>query len=214
MAGKYIFYDLETTGRGKKESRNAFGTTPKWEQILQIAAIVTDENFQPTNKNINEFCRPRTSIIAQPGALITTRKGIQTLTPKRFKIKVPKSPVVKKEITEMVLIIKESAPLSMRKVYVLQKEDNPNELMLTYNVKKSDTSGFLPNTILLHRKKETNTLYTINAVNYIIKEANNGVLDTSYRLQWQNYCNSILLTNKQGLNIINTRLKEIIDLEK
>tara|TARA_B100001564_G_C20645793_1_gene674370 strand:- start:1596 stop:1994 length:399 start_codon:yes stop_codon:yes gene_type:complete len=120
----------------------------------------------------------------------------------------------KKEITEMVLIIKESAPLSMRKVYVLQKEDNPNELMLTYNVKKSDTSGFLPNTILLHRKKETNTLYTINAVNYIIKEANNGVLDTSYRLQWQNYRNSILLTNKQGLNIINTRLKEIIDLEK
>ena len=67
----------------------------------------------------------------------------------------------KKEITEIVLIIKESAPLSMRKLYVLQK-DNPNELMLTYNVKKSDTSGFLPNTILLHRKKETNTLYTIN----------------------------------------------------
>ena len=120
----------------------------------------------------------------------------------------------KKEITEMVLIIKESAPLSMRKVYVLQKADNPNELMLTYNVKKSDTSGFLPNTILLHRKKETNTLYTINAVNHIIREANNGVLDTSYRLQWQNYRNSILLTNKQGLNIINTRLKEIIDLEK
>ena len=118
----------------------------------------------------------------------------------------------KKELTEIVLIIKESAPLSMRKLYVLQKADNPNELMLTYNVKKSDTSGFLPNTILLHRKKETNTLYTINAVNHIIREANNGVLDTSYRLQWQNYRNSILLTNKEGLNIIPTRLKEIIDL--
>ena len=77
MSNNYIFYDLETTGRGKKESPNAFGTTPKWEQILQIAAIVTDENFQPTNKNINEFCRPRTSIISQPGALITTRKGIK-----------------------------------------------------------------------------------------------------------------------------------------
>ena len=118
----------------------------------------------------------------------------------------------KKELTEMVLIIKESAPLSMRKVYVLQRADNPNELMLTYNVKKSDTSGFLPNTILLHRKKETNTLYTINAVNHIIKEANNGILDTSYRLQWENYRNSILLTNKQGLNTIKTKLKEIIDL--
>ena len=39
---KYIFYDLETSGRGKKEYPNAFGTTPKWEQIMQIAAIVTD----------------------------------------------------------------------------------------------------------------------------------------------------------------------------
>jgi len=118
----------------------------------------------------------------------------------------------KKELTEMVLLIKESAPLSMRKLYVLQKEDNPNELMVTYNVLKSEVSGFLPNTILLHRKKETNTLYTINAVNIIIKDANNGILDKSYRIQWGNYRNSILLTNKDGLNIINTRLKEIIDL--
>ena len=77
MSAKYIFYDLETTGRGKKESPNAFGTTPKWEQIMQIAAIVTDENFQETNHNINEFCRPRTSIISQPGALLTTQNGIR-----------------------------------------------------------------------------------------------------------------------------------------
>ena len=77
MTFKYIFYDLETTGRGKKESAKAFGTTPKWEQILQIAAIVTDENFQSTNQNMNIFCRPRMSIIAQPGALITTERGIK-----------------------------------------------------------------------------------------------------------------------------------------
>ena len=77
MPAKYIFYDLETTGRGNKESPNAFCTTPKWEQIMQIAAIVTDENFHETNQNINEFCRPRTSIISQPGALLTTQKGIR-----------------------------------------------------------------------------------------------------------------------------------------
>ena len=46
---KYIFYDLETSGRGKKEYPTAFGTTPKWEQIMQIAAIVTDSNFNQTN---------------------------------------------------------------------------------------------------------------------------------------------------------------------
>ncbi len=118
----------------------------------------------------------------------------------------------KKELTEMVLLIKESAPLSMKKLYVLERTENSNELMLTYNVLKSEVSGFLPNTILLHRKKETNTLYTINAVNIIIRNANNGILDTSYRLQWNNYRNCILLTNKQGLNKIDTRLKEIIDL--
>ena len=78
MVGKYIFYDLETTGKGKKENASAFSTTPKWEQILQIAAIVTDENFQLTNQNMNIFCRPRVSIIAQPGALITTERGIKT----------------------------------------------------------------------------------------------------------------------------------------
>ena len=118
----------------------------------------------------------------------------------------------KKELTEMVLLIKESAPLSMKKLYVLERTENSNELMLTYNVLKSEVSGFLTNTILLHRKKETNTLYTINAVNIIIRNANNGILDTSYRLKWNKYRNCILLTNKQGLNKIDTRLKEIIDL--
>ena len=58
FVSKYIFYDLETSGRGKKEYPNAFGTTPKWEQIMQIAAIVTDSNFNQTNQNMNEFCRP------------------------------------------------------------------------------------------------------------------------------------------------------------
>ena len=77
MSNKYIFYDLETSGRGKKESPTAFGTTPKWEQIMQIAAIVTDSEFNQTNKNMNEFCRPRTSVISQPGALITTLKGMR-----------------------------------------------------------------------------------------------------------------------------------------
>ena len=77
MPSKYIFYDLETTGAGKKESPNSFGTTPKWEQILQIAAIVVDEKFQETNQNLNEFCRPRISIIPQPGALLVTKRSIK-----------------------------------------------------------------------------------------------------------------------------------------
>ena len=77
ISNKQVFWDLETSGAGKKEHPKSFATTPKWEQILQIAAIVVDENLQPTNQNMNEFCRPRTSIIAQPGALLTTQQGIR-----------------------------------------------------------------------------------------------------------------------------------------
>ena len=77
MTNKYVFLDLETSGRGKKENQKSFNSTPHWEQIMQIAAIVTDNNFNETNQNMNEFCRPRTSIISQPGALITTLKGMR-----------------------------------------------------------------------------------------------------------------------------------------
>tara|TARA_Y100001970_G_C14247195_1_gene869127 strand:- start:185 stop:1714 length:1530 start_codon:yes stop_codon:yes gene_type:complete len=77
LLNKQCFWDLETSGAGKKEHPKSFESTPKWEQILQIAAIIVDENLQPTNQNLNEFCRPRTSIIAQPGALLATQKGIK-----------------------------------------------------------------------------------------------------------------------------------------
>ena len=78
MAGKYIFWDLETTGKGKKASPTSFGQSPNWEQILQVGAIVADESLQATNKTMDEFCRLRTSIIPQPGALLTTGRGIKS----------------------------------------------------------------------------------------------------------------------------------------
>ena len=77
MASKYIFYDFETTGKGKKASPTSWGQSPNWEQILQVGAIVADDSLKPTNKSINEFCRLRTSIIPQPGALLTTNQGIK-----------------------------------------------------------------------------------------------------------------------------------------
>ena len=77
ISNKQVFWDLETSGAGKKEHSKAFDSTPKWEQIMQIAAILVDENLKPTNQNMNAFCRPRSSIIAQPGALLATQQGIR-----------------------------------------------------------------------------------------------------------------------------------------
>ena len=100
------------------------------------------------------------------------------------------------------------------KIYVLQNEDKPKELICTYNVDQEDDIDFnkVKNTISLHRKKITNTLYTINALNELIKLINNGVLDTTYQVEWDMYKNMILISNKDGLSRIPTRILKIIDL--
>ena len=72
--------------------------------------------------------------------------------------------------------------------------------------------NLVQNTISLHRKKITNTLYTINALNELIKTINNGVLDTNYQVPWDLYKNMILISNKEGLQRIPTRILKIIDL--
>ena len=88
-----------------------------------------------------------------------------------------------------------------------------DEYVLTYNVDQGNVSEIPDNTILVHRKKETNTLYTINALNTLIKELNDGKLDTSYRVNWSDFRNCILLTKGPELRRINTKLFNIIELE-
>lgn len=61
---------------------------------------------------------------------------------------------------------------------------------------------FLPKSIMVHRKKESNTIYTINALNELIMQINNGVLDKSYSIDWERYRNSILLKKQDGLKIL------------
>ena len=69
------------------------------------------------------------------------------------------------------------------------------------------------NTILVHRKKQTNTLYTINALNELIKSLNNGILDKKFLINWNDYQNCILLIQTEGFNKIDTKIKQIINLK-
>ena len=100
------------------------------------------------------------------------------------------------------------------KIYVLQNENKTHELICTYNVDQDEEINYndVKNTISLHRKKITNTLYTINALNELIMEINNGILDTSYQIPWDVYKNMILISNKEGLSRIPTRILKIINL--
>jgi len=69
------------------------------------------------------------------------------------------------------------------------------------------------NTITLHRKKSTNTLYTINAMNELIRQNNNGRIDHNFKIDWDDYFNSILLLDNEGIVIIPTKLQDIVQLD-
>ena len=115
-----------------------------------------------------------------------------------------------KGLSKSVDKIIEAYDILYNKLFVLRNESDTRELMCTYNIDSSGDVAILPDTISLHRKKQTNTLYTINALNECIKTCNNGVLDTSFQLNWDNYRNSILLTNDTGLRRIDTSVHEVI----
>ena len=114
---------------------------------------------------------------------------------------------------EVANTIQTSYVILFNKIFVLESLDG-EKIMLTYNVdmNNSDVNSIIDNTILVHRKKQTNTLYTINALNELIKSLNNGVLDKSYSINWDDYKNCILLVQAEGFNKINTKVKEIINL--
>jgi hypothetical protein len=97
------------------------------------------------------------------------------------------------------------------KMFVLHVKSN-NEYAVTYNVDQGNVNDIPENTILVHRKKETNSLYTINALNQLIKSLNNGVVDTSFIINWQHYKNCILLTQHNELKQLNTRIFRIVEL--
>ena len=107
--------------------------------------------------------------------------------------------------------IKSKYDIIYNKLFVLEIIGK-DEYVVTYNVDQTNLSSIPENTILVHRKKESNTLYTINALNELIKKLNGGVVDTSYKIDWQHYRNCVLLTQHNELNQLNTKIYKIIEL--
>ena len=107
--------------------------------------------------------------------------------------------------------IKSKYTIIYNKLFVLEIVGK-DEFVITYNVDQGNVHTIPDNTILVHRKKESNTLYTINALNELIKKLNGGVVDSSYQVNWQHYKNCILLTQHNELNQLNTKIYKIIEL--
>lgn len=117
----------------------------------------------------------------------------------------------KKELLdERLQEINKEYKILYNKIFVLASPES-DEYMCTYNIEiEGPNTKILPNTILLHRKKDSNTLYTINALNTLIKSLNNGVLDNSFMVNWPDYRNSILLTQGEELRKLNTSIHKIV----
>ena len=96
------------------------------------------------------------------------------------------------------------------RIYLLETETS-EEILCTYNINLANFENKekvkIKNTMSIHRKKDTNTLYTINAINLLVKTLNNGIDNKEYVIDWENYKNQLLLIDKEkNFKTINTKL--------
>jgi len=119
------------------------------------------------------------------------------------------------KLQEILDNIQKTYAILFDRIFILQNKEDEKELICSYNIDESskiDIDNIPPNTIGVHRKKNTNTLYTINALNYLIQVLNDGKLDKNFSIPWENYTNCILVTNGGEFKKINTKLFDIIEL--
>ena len=102
----------------------------------------------------------------------------------------------KNNLDIVIEYIKQNFTIPEHRIFVFANEEIRSELYCTFNAEYNGFRG--KNTISIHRKKETNTLYTVNALNEVIMNLNNGILDKSMLLPWENFENSFLLTTENG----------------
>jgi hypothetical protein len=115
------------------------------------------------------------------------------------------------ELDNTLKTIQSQYQILFNKIFILYIEST-NEYVCTYNIDSYNIEGILSNTILLHRKKESNTLYTINALNDLIKALNGGILNNKFPIPWNEYKNCILLTHSGELRKLDTKIFKIITL--
>lgn len=119
----------------------------------------------------------------------------------------------KESLNETLLEIQRRYSIVYGKIFVLESAET-QEYVCTYNIDSFNVqdNSLIFNTILCHRRKETATLYTINALNKLIASLNGGVVDHNFVVGWKDYRNSILLTRTGELTILPTKIFKIIEL--
>lgn len=123
-----------------------------------------------------------------------------------------------KNIKSIIRFISDNYIIHNDKIFVLSDVSNFYKKIVTFNIEKGSSKVVHHNIISLHRKKDTNTLYTLNALNEIVKSKNDGFLNSDYNVDWSEFKNCVLLSNFDEekeeicLRVIKTKLDKIIKL--
>jgi hypothetical protein len=101
-------------------------------------------------------------------------------------------------------------------IFLLQNKDDPEKKIITYNAMVSPGKPFNPRlfTMRMHRKKQTNTLYTINALNKAVALQHDGQTGKHLKLDWSEYENSVLLTSGSELTVHRVEVSKIFKIEE
>ena len=109
--------------------------------------------------------------------------------------------------------IADSMELTNSMIFLLQDENSPERKILTYNAVGTLTNSRLF-TLRIHRKRQTNTLYTINALNKAVALDNGGETGKHLNLDWEKYSNTALLTTNKTLQVVPLKLLKIFKIEE
>jgi hypothetical protein len=93
------------------------------------------------------------------------------------------------------------------KIFVFSSPET-EEFICTYNVDQNNCTKvhIIENTLLLHRKKATKTLFSINAINIL----NEMYPENGGEIKWEDYKESILLTRRGVFTVVPIQLHDII----
>lgn len=118
-----------------------------------------------------------------------------------------------KDVQKVIEDIRKFYNIRHQRIFAFVHAQDPKEVYLTYNVIGIQRGApKFPNTILIHRKKHTNTLYTLNAMNRLIEEEN-GRADDTYVVNWNLYTNSLIITGDISIRIIPLKIFNVFDGE-
>ena len=119
------------------------------------------------------------------------------------------------QIQEEVQFIADNLNLTAPYIFLMQNATDPSKKILTYNAETEKGKSFNPRlyTMRLHRKKQTNSLYTINALNLALALEHDGASGRHLKLDWEKYQNTMLLTAGKKLQTYPVEVLKIFKIE-